>query len=173
MREVEIPQGVQVEIKGTEVSIKGSLGSNKRNFNDSLLKVTKEGSRIKVDHTTEKQLVKKGAVAEVSFAKELMNDITGVGKHYEINMQIVFAHFPATVETKGDSLLIKNLIGERAARVAAIVGSTKIEVKGQNLRIYGTSKDDVSQTGANIRKACKIVDKDGRIFQDGIYYSIE
>jgi large subunit ribosomal protein L6 len=69
--------------------------------------------------------------------------------------------------------VIKNLIGERAPRLASIAGTTKVEVKGQNVRLYGTSKDDVSQTAANIRKACKIRKKDGRIFQDGIYYAIE
>jgi large subunit ribosomal protein L6 len=45
-------------------------------------------------------------------------------------------------------------------------------VKGQNVRVYGTSLDDVSQTAANIRLACKIRNKDSRVFQDGLYYEI-
>jgi large subunit ribosomal protein L6 len=173
MIEVEIPQGTQVEIKGTEIHTKGALGSNTRGFNDALLIVAKDGNKIKIDHTKEKKQVKMATVAEISLSKQLQNDINGVTKHYEINMQVVFAHFPATVEAKPDTVLIKNLIGERAPRVAKIAGTTKIEVKGQNVRLYGTSKDDVAQTAANIRKACKIVKKDERTFQDGVYYAIE
>ncbi len=173
MIQIEVPNGVQVEIKGTEISTKGSLGANTRSYNDSLLSVKREGSKVVIDHTKEKAQEMKGALAEKALAKEIQNDVDGVTKHYEKNMQVVFAHFPATVETKGNVILIKNLIGERAPRTAAIAGSTKVEVKGQAVRIYGTSKDDVSQTAANIRKACKIRKKDERIFQDGLYYAIE
>jgi large subunit ribosomal protein L6 len=77
------------------------------------------------------------------------------------------------VEVKGDELLIKNIIGERFPRSSKIVGSTKIEIKGQNVRIYGTSLDDVTQTAGNIRLRCKMRNKDIRIFQDGLYYEIE
>ena len=45
--------------------------------------------------------------------------------------------------------------------------------KGQDMRLYGTSKDDVTQTAANLRKAVKIRKKDERTFQDGVYYSID
>ncbi|EQD42534.1 ribosomal protein L6, partial [mine drainage metagenome] len=38
---------------------------------------------------------------------------------------------------------------------------------------YGSKHDDVSQTAANITKACKVRAKDERIFQDGIYYKME
>jgi large subunit ribosomal protein L6 len=173
MESIELPANTQAEIKGKEVTIKGSLGSNSRRFNDALLKVTKESNKINIEsvaHTL--ALSKKARMAEISFAKEIRNDVSGVNKHYELNMQVVFAHFPITVEVKDNTVLIKNLIGERAPRVASIAGSTKIEVKGQNIRIYGVSLDDVSQTAANMRKACKIRDKDGRVFQDGVYFAI-
>lgn len=170
---VETPAGVQVEIKGNEIVVKGSLGSNTRKFNDALLKLTKDGNKVNIEPAGKDALAKKSMMAERAFAKELNNDIAGVQKHFEKNMQTVFAHFPITVEVKGDTVLIKNLIGERAPRTSKIVGTTKVEVKGQNIRVYGTSLDDVSQTAANMRIACKIPKKDSRIFQDGIYYTIE
>ena len=173
MESIELGNGVQAEVKGNEVTVKGSLGSNSRKFNDALLKVTKEGNSIKIEPTAHSAaLQKKAAMAERAFAKEIRNDISGVTKHYEFNMQVVFAHFPITVEAKGDTVQIKNLIGERAPRVARIVGATKVEVKGQNVRVYGTKLDDVSQTAANLRKACKIREKDGRVFQDGVYFAV-
>jgi large subunit ribosomal protein L6 len=170
---VEVPNGIQVDIEGNEVVTKGSLGSNTRSFNDALLKVSKEGSKISISGVTHKQLAKKAMMAEKAFAKQLRNDIDGVAKHYERNMQVIFAHFPITVESKGDTVLIKNLIGERAPREAKIAGATKVEVKGTNIRVYGTNINDVSQTCANMRKACKIREKDGRVFQDGVYFALE
>ncbi len=173
MIEVEIPSAVQIDIKGDDVMVKGSLGSNSRKFNSALLSLSREGSKIVIKPTENKVLAKKAMMAEKAMAKEIMNDISGVQKHFEINMQVVFAHFPVTVEAKGDTVLIKNLIGERGPRSAKVVGGTKVEVKGANLRLYGTRLDDVSQTAANLRRACKIREKDGRVFQDGIYFALE
>ncbi len=170
---IEIMQGVSVEIKGTEIDTKGSLGSNRRIFNDSLIKVSKKENRLVIEATKEKGLEKKAAKAAISFRKELENDMNGVNKYYEKNMRIVFAHFPISVEVKSGKVYINNMIGERVPRISDIVGSTKVEIKGENVRVYGTSLDDVSQTAANIRLVCKIRNKDSRVFQDGLYYELE
>ena len=58
-------------------------------------------------------------------------------------------------------------------RNSSIVGDSKIEIKDKLLRIYGTKLDDVMQTAANIRNTTKVKNKDERVFQDGIYFSIE
>jgi len=174
MIQIDIPEGVKVDIQGTKVSVTGPLGSNTRTINDRMLTVTASGKGIKIDSVkTFKKLLKKTANCENSFAKELKNDMAGVAKHYEIKMKIVFAHFPISIEIKNNEVRINNMIGERAARISKIVGSTKVEVKGQDMRLYGTSKDDVTQTAANLRKAVKIRKKDERTFQDGVYYSID
>jgi large subunit ribosomal protein L6 len=170
---IEIPSGIQIEIKDSRITTKGSLGSNTRRFNDALLNVAVEKGKLLIKPVEHKQLVKKAGMASIAFAKQVKNDIEGVGAYYERSMQVVFAHFPITVEVSGDKVLIKNIIGERAARVAAIAGATKVEIKGANLRIYGTNINDVSQTCANLRKACRIRRKDTRVFQDGVYFSLE
>ncbi|MCL5433758.1 MAG: 50S ribosomal protein L6 [Candidatus Marsarchaeota archaeon] len=170
MISLDIPDKVDIEIKDCNVIIKGSLGINTRNFNDALIEVKKDNKKLIIQAKKDnKILLKKGKMAENSFAKELTNDMEGTNKYFEINMQTVFAHFPITIEVKGEKIFIKNIIGERAPRISQIVGNTKVEIKGQNVRIYGTKIDDVSQTAANIRKTCKMRNKDNRIFQDGIY----
>ncbi len=173
MIEFPISEGVTVEIKGNEIHTKGSLGSNARKYNDALLQISKKGNTIVIESVTDKVLAKKAAMVERTFKKELENDMQGVTQHFEKKMKAVFAHFPITVEVKGSDVLIKNIIGERFPRISKIVGNTKLEVKGQNLRIYGTSLDDVSQTSANIRQICKMRNKDIRVFQDGLYYDTE
>ncbi len=171
--EASIPEGVSVSIEGSMITSSGKLGTNKRIFNDALLKLEKAGSSISISGTSEKGLAKKAAKAEMALKKELENDMRGVSEYYERKMRLVFAHFPINVEVKGDMLYINNIIGERFPRTSRIVGSTKIEAKGQEVRIYGTSLDEVSQTCANIRLACKIRNKDSRVFQDGLYYELE
>ncbi len=170
---IELPQGVKAEVNGSEVKVSGSLGQNARKFNGVLLAVKTDNGIVEVTAIAKGALAKKAAKALNAFANELRNDVSGVAKHFEKQMSIVFAHFPMTVEAKGSEVLIKNMFGERSVRKARIVGDTKVEVKGQNVRIYGTSLDDVAQTAANIRSATKIRKRDIRVFQDGIYYAIK
>jgi len=167
---IEIPNNVEVEIHGDLVRVKGSLGSNERRFNESLLKLSKENNTVSIDASEYKTLRKKALMAINSFAKELKNDVKGVNKHFEVQMEGISAHFPMTFETKEKIVSIKNMLGERYPRFAKIIGNTKIEIKEKNLRIYGTRLEDVTQTAANIKKICKIRKKDIRVFQDGVYY---
>ena len=170
--EVKLPDGVKAEVKGDRLIVTGKLGSNTRKFNNVLLTLSAGQEKITIGHTTAKKLARKAANAEKSFAKEVQNDIDGVAKHYERNMKTVYAHFPINVEVKDGVVRINNIIGERVPRLSKVVGSTKIEVKGQNVRIYGTSLDDVTQTAANIRTACVMRKKDTRVFQDGLYFEV-
>ncbi|MEM3227487.1 MAG: 50S ribosomal protein L6 [Candidatus Micrarchaeaceae archaeon] len=172
-KELEVPAGIDVEIGDGMVTVKGPLGSNVRKFNSSLLLITMQNGRIRIASSDKKSLAKKSNLTVNAFSKELENDIKGVSNYFEINMETVFLHFPVTVEVKDGRFTIKNLFGERKPRSAKIVGSTKVEIKDKSVRVYGTRLDDVSQTAANIRQACKIVNKDDRVFQDGVYYSIE
>jgi large subunit ribosomal protein L6 len=173
MYKIEIPQGVTAEVKGPEITVKGSLGSNIRKFNDALLTVKREQNEIVVAPVKDKKLAGKSNNAARAMTTQIRNDINGVSKHFEVHMGIVFAHFPITVEIKGHEVHIKNIFGERVPRIADIVGETKVEVKDKNVRVYGISLDNVKQTAANIRIASKAHRKDERIFQDGVYYAID
>jgi large subunit ribosomal protein L6 len=170
---VDIPEKITVEIKEDHVSVKGALGTNTRKFNQHLMTLKKDSNSIVIEPAPEKHLNEKASNAAKAVAKEIRNDMKGVEEYYEIKMQTVFEHFPITVEIKPGIVNIKNMLGERDLRKAAIIGTTKIETKEQTLRIYGTSLDDVKQTALNIRSACKIRHRDDRTFQDGIYYALE
>ena len=171
--EIKVPEGVKVEQKANRLDIKGKLGSNTLTYNDSLLNVKFEGDTIKVEPIESKKLAMKSSNLVNTVAKEIHNNMKGVNEYYERKMTMVFVHFPTTVEVKDNKVVIKNLFGERSSRMARIMGNTKVEAKGQSIRVYGTSLEDVSQTAANIKGACRVRHKDNRIFQDGIYYALE
>ena len=163
---ISVPNGVNVQISEKKVSVKGPKGSVEREFDVKGLVIKAEGGNIIVDKEAGSSL-DKAIVGAVS--SHIKNMIIGVTQGYEKRMQVVYAHFPISVEVKGDKLIIKNFLGEKKNREAKIVGSTKVTVKGQELLISGPNKEDVGQTVANIRAAVKIRNRDPRVFQDGIY----
>jgi large subunit ribosomal protein L6 len=84
-------------------------------------------------------------------------------------MKIVYAHFPIKAAVKGDTFVIENFLGEKSPRKTSILGSTKVQVKGDQVVLTGPDVELVGQTAANIERATKIKGFDPRIFQDGIY----
>ncbi|ASI13416.1 50S ribosomal protein L6p [Candidatus Mancarchaeum acidiphilum] len=173
MYTIDIPEGIKVEESGNTLKITGKLGSNERQFNESLMNVKLEKNQIVIEKTNFKKLDKKASIAIKTFMSEIRNDIKGVNEYYETKMEAVFAHFPMTLEISGKKLIIKNMLGERTARESRIIGDSKVEIKDKTLKIYGTKLDDVMQTAANFRTTTKVKNKDERVFQDGIYFSIE
>lgn len=171
MREIEvvIPEGVEIKIEKegeiTRVKVKGPKGEEEKLFNDKSLSVEIKQGKLEVK-SKRKEMIN-------TVRAHIRNLIEGVTEGFKKKMVIRYAHFPITVEVKGKEVIIKNFIGERKPRKARIMGNTKITVKGQEIIVEGTSKEDVTQTVANIRQATKIRKKDPRVFQDGIYPALE
>ncbi|MCS7116466.1 MAG: 50S ribosomal protein L6, partial [Nitrososphaerales archaeon] len=99
----------------------------------------------------------------------IKNMIRGVTKGYTYRLKIVYAHFPVSVKVKGKEVYIENFYGERAPRVAKIVGDCQVSIEGEDVVVRGVSKEDVGQTAANIELATRVKRKDPRVFLDGIY----
>ena len=170
-KELEIPEGVNVEINEKLVKISGEKGQLERTFKYSYnIRIEKKDNKIVVSSSSDKRKVK--AMVGTIIA-HIRNMIKGVTKGYTYKMKIVYSHFPVTVKVEGDKLLINNFLGEKKPRIAKIVGDTKIEVKGQDLTLTGINREDVGQTMGNIEQACRISKYDRRIFQDGIYFTGE
>lgn len=168
--EIEIPEGVEVNIEKVNikdtVTVKGPKGETFRKFNYPNLTINKEEDTVVMESTFPKKHDK--AMVGTTTA-HIKNMITGVTDGFTYKMKIVFAHFPMTVKVQGDIVNIDNFIGERSPRHSKIVGSAKVSVKGDEVTITGINKEDVGQTMANLEQATKIIGKDPRVFQDGIY----
>jgi len=169
MQQIEIPNGINAKLESGYIVVSGKLGSGKIKINEKLLNVKIEGNKIIIEPTQEKRLKRVALMAENALLGRLKGVFDGVEKGIERRLQVAFVHFPVSLELKGDTLFIKNLFGERAPRRAKVIGNTKLEIKGQELKVRGVDPYEVGQTVTNIEKACKILNKDTRIFQDGIY----
>lgn len=167
--DMKIPNGVKVAAEAGMLKVSGKLGSTSKVINVKLMDIKVAGDTVTITPVKPKKLAKKAALAAQAFSTELKSAMDGVQNGIERKMQGVSAHFPMTIEAKGSVFSIKNIFGERFPRTTTIVGDTKIEVKGQEIKVKGVDPYDVGQTIANIRKLCKSKDKDTRVFQDGLY----
>jgi large subunit ribosomal protein L6 len=173
--EIEIPNDVDVKVNENYVlEISGKLGKIIRDLSPYKLKISKNKYRIYKENN--KIIIetmikgKRGVSLLYTLVSKIKSAIKGVREGYTYKLKIVYSHFPISIKVKGKEVYIENFIGERAPRIAKIIGdATKVVVKGDDIEVTGIDKDEVSQTAANIQQATKIKKRDPRKFLDGIY----
>jgi len=165
-QEVSLPEGVKVEIEELKVKVSGPKGNLEREFKNFDIKIEKKENKVVVSSELERKDTR-SVVGTIT--AHIGNMIEGVTKGFIYKLKVVYAHFPVTVKVEGDKVLIQNFLGERAPRVAKIVGDAKVEVNGPEITVTGISKEDVGQTAANMEQATRIGGYDRRTFMDGIY----
>lgn len=165
-RTIDIPEGININIDATNVSISGPQGQLQKKLWYPGVTIKKSDSTLIVETNIPRreQLAILG-----TYESHLKNMITGVTKGYEYKMKVVYSHFPIQIKTEGSKVIIANFLGEKKARKANILGNTKVTIKGDQVVLNGINKEDVGQTAANIRSATKIKRFDPRVFQDGVY----
>lgn len=169
---LEIPDGISVSLEDRIISVKGKLGTIKKDFTKLPAFLTIENNIVKIEPYGTRR--KDFAISKT--AQSIINNmIKGVQNGYKYRMKIVFAHFPITVKIKDGKVHVENFFGERKARISNIVGdSTKVAIEGDDIVITGPHLEHVSQTAANIELSTRVKNKDKRVFLDGVYvYSRE
>lgn len=161
-----LPEGFEAHVEGNLLSIKSSGKENNKKFNSREMTVKLEGREIIV---TPKENRKKSHSMVNAFIAHIKNMCNGLKSGYEYKLEIVYSHFPMTATVKGKQVEITNVAGSKKTRIARILGDTSVQVKGKEVIVKGTSKEDTGQTAANIEQVTRIKGKDPRVFQDGIY----
>ncbi|RLA93346.1 MAG: 50S ribosomal protein L6 [Deltaproteobacteria bacterium] len=165
-KSIEIPENVEVEVKGRTVTVKGPKGVLTKDFSHAPVSISLEDKTLTVKTYWPRR--KEDSMVG-TICSHIKNMIKGVTEGFVYKMKIVFSHFPITVKIDGDTILIENFTGERNPRKAKVVGDVKVSVKGDDVIIEGIDINEVSQTAANIQQATRIKRKDPRVFLDGIY----
>ena len=164
--EIEIPEGVEVSLDGTELTVKGPEGENKRAFKLGRLDIEVKDGKIvlgnKVSTKTEKKMMN-------TIAAHIRNMIKGVQEKFEYKLKICFGHFPFTVKQEGNKVIIKNFLGEKIDREVKIPEGAELDVKKEIITIKSVNREIAGQAAANFEAATKIKGRDKRIFQDGVY----
>lgn len=163
---IEIPEGVEVNIEGNLLTIKGKEGENKKAFNITNLVFEKKDNKIVIGN---KKATKKEKKMINTISSHIRNMIQGVQKKFEYKLKACFSHFPITIEIKGNKGLIKNFLGEKTPREISIPKGVDIKVEKDIITISSCNKELAGQTAADFEVATKIKKRDRRIFQDGIF----
>ena len=165
-RRIEIPDECQVEVVDKTVKVSGPKGTLERSFPEPQTEIHLEGNEV----VASTYISRKRTRALVgTIIAHIRNMFIGVMHGYTYEMKIVYSHFPITAERRGNEIIIKNFIGERGIRKARLIGDVDVKISEDEIIISGIDIEHVSQSAANIQLACKIRDKDRRVFLDGIY----
>ena len=175
-RSVAIPEGVTVDVKAREVSVKGPKGTLKRSFKHLSVDMSKVSDReLKVDLWFG---TRENIAAIRTVCSHIENMITGVTQGFKYKMRFCYAYFPINVscvkEAGKDIVEIRNFLGEKKVRrIQLLDGVTyqrTADVKDQ-IEISGIDVSKVSLSCAQIRQSTAVKNKDIRKFLDGIYVS--
>lgn len=165
-KEIDIPEDIEVEKEGEVVKVSSGDKEVEKEFNHPDTDVEVGGGSI----TIKTQGEKRGDQAMIgTYASHIRNMMEGVEEDYVYKLKTVYAHFPMTVKTEGDQVVIQNFIGERAPRRVDIMENVSVDVDDDEVTVRGPDKENVSQTAARIEQECGKGKRDPRKFQDGIY----
>ena len=164
IREIEIPEGIEVKIENNMVSIKLQEKEIKRRFAHATIE--KQGNKviIKTRRATkrEKKLIN-------SIVSHIKNMLEGSKEEFVYKLQICAVHFPMNVAVKEKEVIIKNFLGETKERKAKILPDVIVEINKDIIIVSSGNKEAAGQTAANIEKTATARNRDRRIFQDGIF----
>ncbi|KAL1761056.1 ribosomal protein L6, alpha-beta domain-containing protein [Schizophyllum commune] len=175
--ELEIPEGVDVQIKSRQIKVTGPRGTLTKNVRhvDMDIRIIKGAKANKVTLAVW-QGGRKHVACLRTIKSLIQNMVTGVTKGFQYKMRAVYAHFPINciIQESGSALEIRNFLGEKTVRhVDMLDGVVVAESKAQKdeLILEGNDIDNVSQSAASIQGICRVRNKDIRKFLDGIYVS--
>ncbi len=143
---IEIPGGVQVDIKGSNVHVKGPKGELKRTFS-SLIGIKMDGNVITIER-------KSDAPAERALhgttRAVLANMVHGVSTGFEIVLELEGVGYRAEMKDKN---LILNVGYSHPVEMEPPEGvNFEADAKTRQIKVLGYDKEVVGQVAANVRK---------------------
>jgi large subunit ribosomal protein L6 len=165
-KEVELKEGISVELRGALLKVKGPKGEVERSFNHPKIKFTYEEKKIKL-------LVEKGTKRDKklvhTFFSHINNMLKGVDEPHLYKLKICSGHFPMNVSVSGRDFIVKNFLGESVPRKMLLPEGAKVKVESDIVTITSPNKEVAGDAASKIEKLCRITNRDRRIFQDGIF----
>ena len=143
---IAIPSGVQVELNGNHVKVKGPKGELARTFSNEI-GIKQEAEQILVSRSSEEKTVRAlhGTTRAV-----LSNMVTGVSTGFQKTLEIQGVGYKAEMDGK---VLVISAGFSHPVRVEPPAGiEFDVTEKNRFIVIMGSNKEDVGQVSADIRK---------------------
>lgn len=143
---VDIPSGVQVDVNGLDVRVKGPKGELNRSFSN-LIGIKMENNQLNITRNSENPAERAlhGTTRAV-----IANMIHGVSKGFEVILEVEGVGYRAELEGKNLSLFVGY---SHPVKMEPPVGvSFEVDLKTRQIKVLGFDKELVGQIAANIRK---------------------
>ena len=143
---VDIPGGVQVELKGSNVRVKGPKGELQRVFSP-LVDIKMENNQLIVTRNSENpsERALHGTTRAV-----LANMVHGVSKGFEVILEVEGVGYRAELEGKNLALFVGY---SHPVKMEPPSGVTfDVDQKTRQIKVMGFDKELVGQVAANVRK---------------------
>ena len=143
---IDIPNGVQVNLNGSDVSVKGPKGEMKRLFSSSI-GITLENNQLSFTRNSENPADRAmhGTTRAV-----LANMIHGVSKGFEVVLEVEGVGYRAEMDGKNLALFVGYSHPVKMEPPAGVTFET--DAKTRQIKVSGFDKELIGQIAANIRK---------------------
>jgi len=141
---IPVPQGVEVNIKGNAVTVKGPKGELSHRFNSDIA-ITLQGNEVIVSRPSDS---KEHRSLHGLTRSLLANAVQGVASGFEKNLEIVGVGYRA--DKDGDKLVMR--IGYSHQVEVTPLPGVSLAVEGTNrIKVIGINKELVGEMAAKIR----------------------
>ncbi len=142
---VEIPGGVQVEVKGMNIRVKGPKGELQRTFSN-IIGIAMENNQLVITRNSDEPAERAlhGTTRAV-----LANMVLGVSKGFEVVLEVEGVGYRAEMEGKNLALYVGYSHPVKVEPSAGI--SFETDAKTRQIKVMGFDKELVGQTAADIR----------------------
>ena len=164
--EIEIPEGIEVEINKALVKVKGKAGAVVKKLFNPNIKISKEDNKIVLKALRSTKREQKLAN---TFRAHIKNMLDGANETYKYKLKICSGHFPMNVSVKDNEFIVKNFFGEKIPRVLKIKEGADVKIEGDIVIVESPDKELASQVAADIEQLTRRTKYDTRIFQDGCH----
>jgi large subunit ribosomal protein L6 len=143
---VAVPDGVQIDVQGSAVHVKGPKGELKRSFS-SLIDIALDNGQVvitrKSDNAAERAL--HGTTRAV-----IANMVHGVSSGFEIVLQVEGVGYRAELQGKDLALFVGYSHPVKMEPPTGI--SFEVDLKTRQIKVLGYDREVVGQTAAEIRR---------------------
>jgi large subunit ribosomal protein L6 len=164
--EQDIPDGTEIKVDGSRISVKKGAKSIERDFNTKKVKIEVKGKKLVIKSPRFTKVARRTAG---SILAHVQNMCKGLAKAHVYKLKICSGHFPINVSVSGNEFVVKNFLGESAPRKIKLREGVKVKVEGTEVTVESERLELAGQTAADIEQLTKIKDRDLTRFQDGIY----